>query len=81
MAPGAVKTIFRRETAAAEQGRQDARTHRRIRERFAIRTSPRSTAVDGDRGPQDLRRHRDLLEMLRTKRVDRPKRKHGNIPL
>ena len=83
-AEGAVKTIFRREIAAAAD--KDAKTAELIdeyTERFA------NPYIAAGRGYVDdvieARRTRaavaDALEMLRDKRVERPQRKHGNIPL
>ena len=83
-AEGAVKTIFRREIAAAPdaavkmQELVDEYT-----ERFA------NPYVAAQRGYVDdvieARRTRSTiamaLDMLVTKRVERPRRKHGNIPL
>jgi propionyl-CoA carboxylase beta chain len=83
-AEGAVKTIFRREIAAAED--KDAKMKALIdeyTERFA------NPYVAAQRGYVDdvIEAHRTrsaiatALEMLQDKRVDRPRRKHGNIPL
>ena len=83
-AEGAVKTIFRREIAAAAD--RDAKMKELIddyTERFA------NPYVAAQRGYVDdvieARRTRgaiaDALTMLENKRVERPKRKHGNIPL
>ena len=81
---GAVKTIFRREIAAAAdpQAKNDELVAE-YSERFA---NPFIAAQRGyiddvieakDTRPVIVR----ALEMLENKRVDRPKRKHGNIPL
>ncbi|MBV8152843.1 MAG: acyl-CoA carboxylase subunit beta [Candidatus Eremiobacteraeota bacterium] len=83
-AEGAVKTIFRREIAAAED--KDAKMKQLVdeyTERFA------NPYVAAQRGYVDdvIEAHRtrgaisDALDMLANKRVERPKRKHGNIPL
>jgi acetyl-CoA carboxylase carboxyltransferase component len=83
-AEGAVKTIFRREIAAAAD--KDAKMKQLVdeyTERFA------NPYIAAQRGYVDdvieARRTRaviaDALDMLESKRVERPKRKHGNIPL
>ncbi|HEY9084390.1 MAG TPA: acyl-CoA carboxylase subunit beta [Candidatus Tyrphobacter sp.] len=83
-AEGAVKTIFRREIAAAKD--PQAKTQQLIdeyTERFA------NPYIAAQRGYVDdvieARRTRGVvaasLRMLENKRVERPKRKHGNIPL
>ncbi|MHB8432617.1 MAG: acyl-CoA carboxylase subunit beta [Candidatus Tyrphobacter sp.] len=83
-AEGAVRTIFRREIAAAKDSQ--AKTRELIdeyTERFA------NPYIAAQRGYVDdvieARRTRPLvaraLRMLENKRVERPKRKHGNIPL
>ncbi|HEU5479182.1 MAG TPA: acyl-CoA carboxylase subunit beta, partial [Candidatus Tumulicola sp.] len=83
-AEGAVKTIFRRELAAASD--PEAKMRELIdeyTERFA------SPYIAAQRGYVDdvveARRTRSVvataLDMLANKRVERPKRKHGNIPL
>ena len=83
-AEGAVKTIFRREIAAATD--PEAKAEELIdeyTERFA------NPYVAAQRGYVDdvieARHTRGViatsLEMLANKRVERPKRKHGNIPL
>ncbi len=83
-AESAVKTIFRREIAAA--ARKDEKMKELIdeyTERFA------NPYIAAQRGYVDdvieARRTRSeiatALEMLNNKRVERPKRKHGNIPL
>jgi propionyl-CoA carboxylase beta chain len=83
-AEGAVKTIFRREIAAAKD--KDAKMQELVdeyTERFA------NPYVAAQRGYVDdlieASRTRGAiataLEMLREKRVTRPERKHGNIPL
>jgi propionyl-CoA carboxylase beta chain len=83
-AEGAVKTIFRREIAAAAD--KNAKTKELIdeyTERFA------NPYIAAQRGYVDdvVEAHRTrsvvstALDMLENKRVERPKRKHGNIPL
>ncbi|HMF28146.1 MAG TPA: acyl-CoA carboxylase subunit beta, partial [Candidatus Cybelea sp.] len=83
-AEGAVKTIFRRELAAAKD--RDAKMRELIdeyTERFA------NPYIAAQRGYVDdvieARKTRsaitNALAMLATKRVPRPRRKHGNIPL
>ncbi len=83
-AEGAVKVINRREIAAAKD--KDAKTKELIdeyTERFA------NPYIAAQRGYVDdvIEAHRTrgaiatALEMLESKRVERPKRKHGNIPL
>ncbi len=83
-AEGAVKVINRREIAAADD--KDAKTKELIdeyTERFA------NPYIAARRGYVDdvIEAHRTrgaiatALDMLENKRVDRPKRKHGNIPL
>ncbi len=83
-AEGAVKTIFRREIAAAAD--KDAKMKELIddyTERFA------NPYIAAQRGYVDdvIEAHRtrgaiaNALAMLENKRVERPKRKHGNIPL
>ncbi|MHB8147586.1 MAG: acyl-CoA carboxylase subunit beta [Vulcanimicrobiaceae bacterium] len=83
-AEGAVKTIFRREIAAASD--KDAKMKELIddyTERFA------NPYIAAQRGYVDdvIEAHRtrgaiaSALAMLENKRVERPKRKHGNIPL
>jgi acetyl-CoA carboxylase carboxyltransferase component len=83
-AEGAVKTIFRRDIAASAD--KEAKTKELIDdyvERFA---NPYIAAQYGYVDDViEARRTRGAiatgLEMLRNKRVERPKRKHGNIPL
>jgi propionyl-CoA/long-chain acyl-CoA carboxylase carboxyl transferase subunit len=83
-AEGAVKTIFRRELAAASDPEAKMRELTdEYTERFA------SPYIAAQRGYVDdvveARRTRSVvataLDMLANKRVERPKRKHGNIPL
>jgi propionyl-CoA carboxylase beta chain len=83
-AEGAVKTIFRRDIAAAPDPSKKMRElvdH--YTERFA---NPYVAAqrgyVDDVIEARDTRRAvSTALDMLADKRVERPKRKHGNIPL
>jgi acetyl-CoA carboxylase carboxyltransferase component len=81
---GAVRTIFRREIAdAADPPAREAELVAEYTERFA------NPFIAAQRGYVDdvieARRTRPIvataLEMLATKRVERPRRKHGNIPL
>ena len=81
---GAVKTIFRREIAAAADPK--ARTDELVAEYTERFANPFIAAQRGyiddviaaaDTRPVIVR----ALEMLETKRVERPRRKHGNIPL
>jgi len=83
-AEGAVKTIFRRDIAAAPD--KNAKMKELIdeyTERFA------NPYIAAQRGYVDsvVEAHRTrgaistALDMLQNKRVERPKRKHGNIPL
>ena len=83
-AEGAVKTIFRREIAAAAN--KEAKMQELIDEYVERFANPYIAAQYGYvDGVIEARKTRGAiatsLEMLRTKRVDRPKRKHGNIPL
>ncbi len=81
-AEGAVKTIFRREIAD-DNGARTQELIEEYTERFA------NPYIAAQRGYVDdvieARRTRSAiataLEMLQNKRVERPKRKHGNIPL
>lgn len=83
-AEGAVRTIFRREIAAASDPK--AKTQRLIDEYVERFANP---YIAAQRGYVDdvieARRTRSVvagaLRMLENKRVERPKRKHGNIPL
>jgi propionyl-CoA carboxylase beta chain len=83
-AEGAVKTIFRREiAAAADKNRKTQELIDEYTERFA------NPYIAAQRGYIDdvieARRTRSViagaLDMLADKRVPRPDRKHGNIPL
>ncbi|MBV9103000.1 MAG: acyl-CoA carboxylase subunit beta [Candidatus Eremiobacteraeota bacterium] len=83
-APGAVRTIFRREIAEAAD--PEARTAELIAQYEARFANP---FIAAERGYVDdvieASRTRSVasraLDMLADKRVERPKRKHGNIPL
>jgi propionyl-CoA carboxylase beta chain len=79
-----VKTIFRRELAAAPD--RDAKMQQLIdeyTERFAnpYIAAQRGYVDDVIEARQTRSAIATALQMLRTKRVPRPKRKHGNIPL
>jgi acetyl-CoA carboxylase carboxyltransferase component len=83
-AEGAVKTIFRRELASADD--KDAKLRELLDEyttRFAnpYIAAQRGYVDDVIEASQTRSVIATSLEMLATKRVDRPKRKHGNIPL
>jgi len=83
-AEGAVKTIFRREIAAAQN--KDAKMKELIdeyTERFAnpFIAAQRGYVADIIEAHMTRRVIAKSLEMLADKRVERPKRKHGNIPL
>ena len=83
-AEGAVKTIFRREIAAAAD--TEAKTQELIDEYTERFANPYIAAQHGYVDDViEARRTRSAiataLEMLRDKRVPRPERKHGNIPL
>jgi propionyl-CoA carboxylase beta chain len=83
-AEGAVKTIFRREIAAAKD--KAAKTRELIdeyTERFAnpYIAAQRGYVDDVIEARQTRRAISNALEILREKRVPRPERKHGNIPL
>jgi acetyl-CoA carboxylase carboxyltransferase component len=83
-APGAVRTIFRREIADAAD--PEAKTAELVADYQARFANP---FIAAERGYIDdvieARRTRSVvaraLRMLANKRVERPKRKHGNIPL
>jgi propionyl-CoA carboxylase beta chain len=80
----AVSVIFRKEiSAAADPSAERARLTAEYRERFA---NPYRAAelgyVDEVLKPEETRpRVIRALEVLRTKRQERPPRKHGNLPL
>jgi acetyl-CoA carboxylase carboxyltransferase component len=83
-AEGAVKTIFRRELAAAKD---PAEKMRELIDEYTVRFA--NPYIAAQRGYVDdvIEAHRTrsaiatALDMLANKRVERPKRKHGNIPL
>jgi acetyl-CoA carboxylase carboxyltransferase component len=81
---GAVNVIFRRELTAAEDpdGQRDELV-RDYRERFAHPYVAAARGyLDGVIAPRETRpRVIRAFEILRNKRVHRPPRKHGNIPL
>ncbi len=83
-AEGAVKTIFRRDIAAAPD--KEAKTQELIEmytERFAnpFIAAQRGYVDDIVEAHMTRRVVSTSLDMLANKRVERPKRKHGNIPL
>jgi len=83
-AEGAVKTIFRRELAAARD--KDAKMQELVdeyTERFAnpYIAAQRGYVDDVIEASRTRGALATALEMLRDKRVPRPERKHGNIPL
>jgi propionyl-CoA carboxylase beta chain len=83
-AEGAVKTIFRRELAAASD--KDAKMQELVdeyTERFASPyiAAQRGYVDDVIEASQTRSALATALETLRQKRVPRPERKHGNIPL
>jgi acetyl-CoA carboxylase carboxyltransferase component len=83
-AAGAVRTIFRREIVAApDPGAREAELVREYEQRFAnpfiaAQRGYIDDVVEASRTRQAVSR---ALATLANKRVDRPKRKHGNIPL
>jgi len=83
-AAGAVRTIFRKEIAEATDS--DARNAALVKEyetRFAnpFIAAQRGYIDDVIEASKTRRAVSRALAMLADKRVDRPKRKHGNIPL
>ena len=83
-AESAVKTIFKRELAAAKD--KDAKMQELVenyRERFdnPFIAAERGYVDDVVEARMTRRVIAKSLDMLANKRVDRPKRKHGNIPL
>ncbi len=81
---GAVKTIFRREiSAAADPGARDAELVAEYTERFATPfiAAQRGYIDDVIEASATRRSVARALAMLASKRVERPQRKHGNIPL
>jgi propionyl-CoA carboxylase beta chain len=83
-AAGAVKTIFRREIAEAPEPEAKAAEliadyERRFANPFiAAERGYIDDVIEASRTRQVVAR---ALAMLADKRVERPKRKHGNIPL
>ena len=83
-AAGAVRTIFRREiAAAADPAAREAELVAGYEERFAnpfiaAQRGYVDDVIEASRTRQAVSR---ALTMLADKRVERPKRKHGNIPL
>jgi propionyl-CoA carboxylase beta chain len=83
-AEGAVKTIFRRELAAASdkdakmQELTDEYTERFANPYIAAQRGYVDDVIEASRTRGTLA---TALDMLREKRVARPERKHGNIPL
>ncbi len=83
-AEGAVKTIFRREiAAAADPAAKMQELVEMYTERFAnpFIAAQRGYVDDIIEARETRRAIAKSLDMLADKRVDRPKRKHGNIPL
>ena len=81
---GAVNVVYRKELAEAAD--PDARRAELIDEYRARFANPFTAAergfVDDVIPPRETRRALiDALEAASTKRVERPRRKHGNIPL
>ena len=81
---GAVRTIFRRDIAAAsDPAAREAELVAEYSERFAnpyiaAQRGYVDDVIDASATRATVAR---ALEILADKRVDRPKRKHGNIPL
>jgi propionyl-CoA carboxylase beta chain len=83
-AAGAVKTIFRRDIArAADPGAREAELIADYERRFAnpFIAASRGYVDDVIEASRTRRAVSRALRMLADKRVERPKRKHGNIPL
>jgi len=83
-AAGAVKTIFRREIAeSADPAARTAELVADYERRFAnpYIAASRGYVDDVIRASETRRAVSRALAMLANKRVERPKRKHGNIPL
>jgi len=83
-AAGAVKTIFRREIAdAADPAAREAELIADYERRFAnpYIAASRGYVDDVIEASRTRRAVSRALRMLADKRVERPKRKHGNIPL
>jgi propionyl-CoA carboxylase beta chain len=83
-AAGAVKTIFRREiAAAADPAAREAELVADYAERFAnpYIAAQRGYVDDVIEASATRRAVARALDILADKREDRPRRKHGNIPL
>jgi len=83
-AAGAVKTIFRREIAdAADPAARELELIADYEQRFAnpFIAASRGYVDDVIEATRTRRAVSRALRMLADKRVERPKRKHGNIPL
>ena len=85
-AEGAVNIVFRRELAAAPDGEVEATRARLAAEYRELFASPYKAAelgfIDQVIDPADTRRRvAQSFAMLRNKRQDNPRKKHGNIPL
>jgi acetyl-CoA carboxylase carboxyltransferase component len=83
-AAGAVKTIFRREiAAAADPAAREAELVADYAERFAnpYIAAQRGYVDDVIEASTTRRAVSRALDILADKRVERPRRKHGNIPL
>jgi acetyl-CoA carboxylase carboxyltransferase component len=81
---GAVKTIFRREIAAADDPEaKNADLVAEYTERFAnpFIAAQRGYVDDVIEASRTRREIARALDILADKRVERPRRKHGNIPL
>jgi propionyl-CoA carboxylase beta chain len=81
---GAVEVLFRKEIASADD--PAAATEKRVEEYRARFANPYEAAargyVDDVIDPRDTRpRLISALDMLRNKRDENPRRKHGNLPL
>ncbi len=83
-AEGAAKILFRREIAdAADPAAKTAELIEEYRKRFAnpFVAAQRGYIDDVIEARETRRVISTSLEMLQNKRVERPRRKHGNIPL
>ena len=83
-AAGAVRTIFRREIAdATDPAGREAELIAEYEQRFAnpFIAAERGYVDDVIEASRTRRAVATALDVLANKRVDRPKRKHGNIPL
>ena len=82
--PGAVRTIFRREIgSAADPEAKAAELVGEYTERFAnpFIAAQRGYVDDVIEASKTRQAVSRALDLLAGKRVDRPHRKHGNIPL